>query len=211
MFNVVRSAIVREYGTHRGYVRLLLARAEYRLGLLSGAHLVDWARARRLVFVCQGNIMRSAYAEALAQTRGVASASFGLATTTGVGAHTDAIAYAARKGIDLSRHTTTDISDFELRAGDVVLVMEARQFKAMRRIAIPDGAMLTILGIWGGQDFPHLHDPNTLRLEYLETCFSRIERAVDGVVHQLIAARPSLPSAEATSRMNGPGSSIRNT
>lgn len=213
MLDSLKQAINRGYGTHRGLVRLLLARMELRLGLLREAQQVEWSKARRLVFVCQGNIMRSAYADALAKRRGLPSSSFGLATTTGVGAHPDAIECAARRGIDLRDHVTTDISDFELREGDVVLVMEARQFRRMRAMSLPPGAMLSLLGIWDKGSYPHLHDPNTLSGAYLETCFTRIERAIDSVAQRFPRSpdQTSFSSAAPMSLKKGIGSSTRNT
>ena len=64
------------YGTWRGAVRLALAHAEVATGL-SGAIVPDPAKVRRLVFVCHGNICRSAYADVLARRAGMNVASFG--------------------------------------------------------------------------------------------------------------------------------------
>ena len=53
------------FGTLRGLVRLALSYPQLFLGLGAGRP-VDPATVRRLVFVCQGNICRSAFAEAAA-------------------------------------------------------------------------------------------------------------------------------------------------
>jgi protein-tyrosine phosphatase len=70
------------HGTHRGWIRLLLAQ-----GAFVGGRLAPWTQiripvVRRVVFVCLGNINRSAFADVLAQKLGARTASFGLSTTT---------------------------------------------------------------------------------------------------------------------------------
>jgi protein-tyrosine phosphatase len=61
---------------------LALSYAELATGL-AGQLPPDPARVRRLVFVCHGNICRSAYAHVLARRAGARVASFGLSTATG--------------------------------------------------------------------------------------------------------------------------------
>ncbi len=108
------------HGTYRGWIRLELARLEQGVGLLRSVRQIDWTGTSRLVFVCQGNIMRSAYAEACARRAGMATASFGLATTTGLPADPLAIRTAEELGTDLSSHRTTSVRDFQLQPGDVL-------------------------------------------------------------------------------------------
>ncbi len=62
------------FGTLRGLVRLALSYPQLFLGLGAGRP-VDPATVRRLVFVCQGNICRSAFAEAAARRAGLRAAS----------------------------------------------------------------------------------------------------------------------------------------
>lgn len=88
------------FGTLRGLVRLILSYPQLALGL-SASRPADPAQVRRLVFVCQGNICRSAFADVVARRAGLRSASFGLSTTTGRAAHDPAIAAARALGHDL--------------------------------------------------------------------------------------------------------------
>src|SRR5688500_11705046 len=76
--------INRRFGTYRGLIRLGLAHAEHTSGRLRPFIRHDLGHVNRLVFVCQGNICRSSFADHLARSLGIPSVSFGLATTTGM-------------------------------------------------------------------------------------------------------------------------------
>src|SRR4051812_36705278 len=66
------------YGRRAGWVRHHLARTLDRFGAFFPLRRIPWTEVERLVFVCQGNICRSAYADALARRAGLRSVSFGL-------------------------------------------------------------------------------------------------------------------------------------
>ncbi len=169
--------VTRMFGTPRGAVRLALSYGEVALGL---APLIAPKRdaVRRLVFVCHGNICRSAYAEALARRAGFAAASFGLSTTSGVPAHPPLAAMARDRGISLDRHSATAASDFEAREGDYLLAMEVRHLRRLagneRLAKVPRG----LLGSHAHLPLPHLHDPYELGTGYMAVCLTRIEDAV---------------------------------
>jgi protein-tyrosine phosphatase len=171
------NALARRFGTRRGLVRLLLAHGQTALG---AAKIVmpPPESVRRLVFVCQGNICRSAFAEAAARRRGMAVCSFGLSTTAGVGAHPPAIEAADRLGIDLRPHRATRCEDYVPREGDLLLAMEVRQLH--RLAADPRLAALprSLLGLWATPRRPHLHDPYSLDDAYMRTCLEAIATAV---------------------------------
>ena len=86
--------IDRTFGTFRGAVRLALSYPEVMFGL---AEIVKPRpdEVRRLVFVCHGNICRSAFADVLAKQTGLNSASFGLSTSSGKGAYPGTLRAAA--------------------------------------------------------------------------------------------------------------------
>jgi protein-tyrosine phosphatase len=171
------SALARRFGTSRGLVRLLLAHGQTALG---AAKIVTPTPETvcRLVFVCQGNICRSAFAEAVARRRGIACCSFGLSATAGIGAHPPAIEAADLLGIDLRPHRATVWQDYMPREGDLLLAMEVRQLD--RLAADPRLAALprSLLGLWATPRRPHLHDPYSLSDAYMRTCFELIDSAV---------------------------------
>lgn len=166
------------FGTYRGLIRLWLAQLEGCTGRLVRFRDPDWSRVQRLVFVCNGNICRSAYGMLLAEELGLPSASFGLYTDTGARPPEPALATAAAHGRDLSAHRATEVDDFEVRDSDLLLVMEIRQARRLAERYAGRPIQIALLGDWVEPRRPHLHDPFTLSPGYFETCFRHIESAV---------------------------------
>lgn len=171
------SLVTGSFGTHRGLVRTLLAEAEYLAGRVNQFLQPDLATTQRLVFVCLGNINRSAFAQGIAAASGLHTASIGLSTSSGNPAFHMAIDTARHFGIDLQGHRTTDISDYEYRPGDLLLAMEIRHAHRLANEGIPQRA-ISLLGHWATPHRIHIHDPYTLSSAYFRTCFSLIHSAV---------------------------------
>ncbi len=178
------------FGTFRGLVRLALSYPQLMLGR-SASRAPDPAQVRRLVFVCQGNICRSAFADVGARRAGLNAASFGLSTTTGRAAHDTAIVAARALGHDLSDHKAIDLKDYAPQEGDLLLAMEVRQLH--RLAADPRLAELprVLLGRWTRPMLPHLHDPYGLDDRYMATCLARIDKAIGRLVSAFPGARLS--------------------
>ena len=169
----------RRYGTWRGLVRLGLAHFDHATGRTRALTRVDWDRVDRFVFVCRGNICRSAYAERRARAFGLPAASFGISATTGIGADPDAADAAAARMLDLSPHCATDAADFALYGGDLIVAMELRHIALLHRLPIdPQRQQVTLLGLWSDPKRPHIHDPFGLDRSYFDSCFSVIDSAV---------------------------------
>ncbi len=169
--------IARRFGTFRGLVRLALAHGE----LLVGRGAVEVGPSediRRLVFLCHGNICRSAFADVAARDAGMAVASFGLSTDSGKPAHGPAIEAAALLGHDLTAHRATMMSDYEPRDGDLLLAMETRQLRRLAADPRLRDLPRSLLGLYTRPRVPHLHDPYSLSTAYMETCLARIETAM---------------------------------
>lgn len=184
----LRRLIDSNYGTTRGLIRTLLGQLEFVLGRLDGHTHPAAARVDRLVFVCLGNINRSAFAEQVARTLGANTCSIGLSTTTGGPAFHKAIETAPQFGLDLSKHRATDISDFSFRPTDLLLAMEIRHARQLMAAGIP-AQSIALLGHWAAPHRIHLHDPHTLSDAYFRTCFTLIHSAVHGLVAQMRAAQ----------------------
>ena len=75
MFNQIRH----KHGRLKGFLRHIGYQVVYLIGGMRHFTRIDWSQVRRLVFVCKGNICRSAYAAARSQTLGYPATSFGLA------------------------------------------------------------------------------------------------------------------------------------
>lgn len=163
------------YGRRKGFVRHHVARVLDALGANRAQRDIEWSRVRRLIFVCQGNICRSAYAEASARRLGLRAASFGLDAGEGAPANPTAIDRAARRGIDLTPHRARRASASLVGDGDLLVAMESGQVASLARLT---PAKATLLGLWATPPRPHLEDPYGLSPLYFETCFDVIDSAM---------------------------------
>ena len=172
------------HGTHRGWVRHVLAQTQFVLGQLGPWTQVRVPVVKRLVFVCLGNINRSAFADAAARRLGAHTASFGLSTATGIPAYEMAIRTAVLFDLSLTTHKATDETDFDFQEGDLLAVMEVRQVHQLLAKGYPEHAIV-LLGAWAAPRRMHLHDPHTLSERYFVTCFSLLDSAVRCLVQEL--------------------------
>lgn len=174
-------------------MRSALAQTEFAMGRLEAHTQPASARVDRLVFVCLGNINRSAFAEQVARGLGVNTCSIGLSTTTGAPAFEKAIETAPHFNLDLTQHRATDMTDFTFRPNDLLLAMEIRHARKLVATGIPKESV-ALLGNWASPHRIHLHDPHTLSDAYFRTCFTLIHSAVHGLVRELRAIQsPALP------------------
>jgi protein-tyrosine phosphatase len=173
-----------QFGTTRGLIRLALSYVQ-----AMTIAKADLSQVQRLVFVCHGNICRSAYADVLTRDLGFPAASFGLSTTSGLPAHPPVAGAALERGVDLAQHLTTTVDDYVPRSGDLLLAMEARQISRLRRDPRFTGLQVDLLGRYAGT--PHLHDPYRLNEDYVRICLARIDRAVRTILSGVRAARSS--------------------
>lgn len=178
------AAMQRDFANHRGLVRTVLADCMWRFGPYRQYGRVDWSAVERLVFICQGNICRSPFAHQLAaaQSPGLPVVSFGLATTTGVPANELATDVARDFGVDLAVHRATDMNDFSLCDGDLLIVMEDRHISWLEPYTVGFNVQVVLLGLWCRPRFALLYDPYEQSREYFSACFDRIRRAVGNLL-----------------------------
>lgn len=185
------------FGTLRGLVRLALSYGQVATGR-AATLAPDPARVRRLVFLCQGNICRSAFADVAARAAGLNVTSVGLSTTPGRPAHPPAIRAALALGHDLSAHVATDIGDYVPRDGDLLLAMEVRQLFALAADPRLAATPRLLLGRFTRPMLPHLHDPYSLDDRYMRRCLMRIATAIGPLTDAFPGAR-SFPQSSARS------------
>jgi protein-tyrosine phosphatase len=178
------------FGTFRGLVRLGLSYGQVALGQASVA-AGDEREVKRLVFVCHGNICRSAFADVVARRAGLNVASLGLSTSADQPAHGPAIEAAARRGFDMTAHRTTRAEDFVPQSGDLLLGMEVRHMVKLKNLPGYEQTPRTLLGMWARPLMPHLHDPYKLDPMYMDVCLARIEQAVGALANSFPGARLS--------------------
>jgi protein-tyrosine phosphatase len=186
--------INRRYGTYRGLIRLWLTHLLLTFGGRTTLTGIEPRTVRRVVFVCQGNICRSPFAEVAARQVGLRASSVGLATGSNVPAFPLAVETARGFGIDLGAHRTRDIVDFRFEPGDLVLAMELRHLRPIRRALAGKPVQVSLLGLWKPQACPHIHDPHRLNAEYFRVCFEVIRASVEGLALYLRGA----PACDAT-------------
>lgn len=161
---------------------------KYRFLFLSGKYRqfqkIDWPSINRLVFVCKGNICRSAYAQAVAQSKGIESISCGIDTVNGEAANLQAIRAAAKRGANLKEHKTTTVQSLTFKQGDLLLAMEAWQLDYLLDY-LPDDSVCSLLGLWRRPVLPHIQDPYGSSMQYFDACFQTIEESVSGIAKRI--------------------------
>lgn len=176
------STVHNRFGGKSGLVRYGSYQAQHWLGQFRELKRIDWDRITRLVFVCKGNICRSAFAEGVARRAGLNTVSYGVDTRGGDPAEPRAVAMAREHGIDLERHITQRTDDYTARPGDLIVAMEPDHLRLLNAASAPNnGAQQTLLGLWQAMPSPYIHDPYAASDEYFRRCFAGIIEAVEGV------------------------------
>jgi protein-tyrosine phosphatase len=178
------------FGTARGLVRLGLSYGEVALGR-AAITPPEAADVRRLVFVCHGNICRSAFADVAARAIGLRAASFGLSTDVGRPAYPLTVTVARDMGFDLREHRASPVENFVPESGDLLLAMETRQLRWLASDAVLRATPRTLLGLYASPAVPHLHDPYDLDRAYMPTCLRRIQSAVANLAKAFPGAKLS--------------------
>jgi protein-tyrosine phosphatase len=164
-------------------------------------HVVSSSRPARLVAVCHGNILRSAYAEALLKQPAVAArvpwlrvSSAGLHAVPGRPADPRGVSVAREGALDMSAHRATQLSAPLVTDADLVLVMDYVN-AAEVATRFPEAAGKVVLLGRFDPDFtgdPAIPDPFTGDLEAVRTSYSRVAAAIGGLVARL--SRDDSPS-----------------
>lgn len=146
---------------------------------------------QHVVFVCKGNICRSAFAEYyLAAQPGVPTRveSCGLDAATG-GPSPDAAVVAARQfGVDLSGHRSRGLDDCDLQSADLILPMEYSQYALLLALLPEKRERIFLLrpfapGATGW--LCNIDDPYGLGQKQFTACFRMISRSLDRLMERL--------------------------
>lgn len=161
----------RHYGGKKAFIYHVLQKIRY---LTLGYSYIDKiphtiSNDQRVVFVCKGNICRSALAHQYLISLGKTdTVSFGLDTHTGKPANERMLKASMKRNISLTSHKTTAIDGYNYRQGDILLCMEPYQCKEAKQF-FPD-ATVSLLGLCLSSKRIYLHDPYAACQEYVETC-----------------------------------------
>ena len=166
----INRRLVERYGSRRGFLRTYWHRLLYLLGRYRKYRRIDWSAIDRVVFVCKGNICRSAFAEAVARKLDIDAISCGISTIVAAPANGDAIRAAREIGFDLEDHKTTPIMYLILRRTDLLVVMEPWHADFLDRYLYREH-YITLLGLWPRPVSPYLADPYESSPFYFRKCF----------------------------------------
>lgn len=150
------------------------------------------AAAKRVLFVCAGNLCRSFMAERivrrLSEQRGLhhlEASSAGLLDLGGAGADPQAVAILREKGFDGARHRSRSLTEEMVAGADLVLVMEESQAAEVLR-RHPAGAgktrLLKSFSMQGDGTDPDIRDPHGLTPYHYRTCFAEIYFSLEGLL-----------------------------
>lgn len=174
----------KHFGSKKGLLKHIYFKIRYWLGDRFNTTKVSGAQIDRIVYVCKGNICRSAFAEGVSKDKvSVPVASLGLDTQSGHPIDKRICYMASMRNVDLSKHRTTSIVDFEPQLGDLYICMEPEQCFILRS-HYPQ-ARITLLGFYGDSIRPYLHDPYCAPDDYVEFCLDYLKQAVDGLITRL--------------------------
>jgi protein-tyrosine-phosphatase len=153
------------------------------------------ASAKKVLIVCHGNIIRSAFAarlvaQGLGEGSRVSISSAGLAAIPGRPPHPTAVMTARALDVDLGQHTAARLEREHVAAADVILVMDLAQL-AVVRARFPEARGKTFLLTSLAPSTPlEVRDPINGDESWFQACFDHITRAVGPIVHTL-SSRPS--------------------
>jgi protein-tyrosine-phosphatase len=147
-----------------------------------------------VLFVCKGNICRSAFAgrylRKVARERdlaGIRSSSAGLVVPLSIPSPAPAVRVAAALGIDIADHRSKPVTAEMIEGSDVVFVMEHRQAVSLRKAFPEHASKIFLLSMfdtgrppaWDRVSRYNIRDPyGGTENEFLE-CFRGIERSIE--------------------------------
>ena len=145
------------------------------------------AGAQSVLFICYGNINRSALADLLtrayAEDVGVAVVSAGFHSVEGRSADPVMVEVAAGHGHDLGVSRSTTLTPELLRECDVIFAMEKSHIDKLREMDPAAPAKTWLLGAHPGrgQSGPEIGDPYGRSRETYERCYRQVASAVDQI------------------------------
>lgn len=176
--------IARTFGSKKGMLRLAYY---HTINLFTGRftryqHVPS--KVERIVFVCKGNICRSALAEKYFRSISTLPVtSIGLDTTSGKPANARVLEEAKALNIDLSSHRTTAIKDFTPHENDFFICMEPKHVHDLNTYV--SNANVSLLGMFGQNKRIYLHDPYMAKIDYVRLCNQYIVNSVTTLNNKL--------------------------
>lgn len=180
MLSALTQLINDNFSSKRCLIVALKYKLLYLLGFYKVYQHIDFNTVSRLVFVCSGNICRSPFGEYMAKSKGLYAVSYGLHCRGGDKADPRAIHEASIRGVDMQNHVTRNISEYKLKKGDLVLVMEPQNLLDLDASNVKYDRV-TFVPLWSEQPTPYLHDPFASDDVFFNRCESVVEQCVNKI------------------------------
>lgn len=141
-------------------------------------------KPKNIIFVCTGNICRSAYAERKlhSMTNDFNLSSAGLHTNDGKDANPGAIKASSRRNIDLSQHKTSIATDKKLSQADLILIKDSGHYKLIKD---EFKHKTKFLGIYAENKRTSIKDPYGQSQEVFDRCFDQIDSSLENLLKYL--------------------------
>lgn len=159
---------------------------------------VQQSKPKSIIFICKGNICRSAFAEyymrAKASKIDIKIDSFGLDVDQGKFSPPQAVETALKLGIDLSENVSKKLSQADIEKADLIIPMEYSQYK--RTVAMFPEKKESIQLLREYAPFPaslfcNIDDPFGWGKREFITSFTLIQKAIDNLCNDLNESPPA--------------------
>lgn len=139
---------------------------------------------KRVMFVCSGNICRSAYGEyrfrqmCAEQHPDTQVISSGTLRINGRAATQEMIEVGAERGLNLEPHRSNGLSKLLIDSSDVIFVMSEKHRMEILRIAPEAEKKIVLLGHWLNQPKFEIDDPIRQSMDFYRRVTSEIDEAL---------------------------------
>lgn len=143
-------------------------------------------KARKILFVCSGNISRSAFAEQYARQKfakegraGYVFSSTGFHTDAGRSSPPAAQRVAEELGVSLNSHRSQVISREAVLKADLIFYMDEKHLTELKQRFPEASSKIIPLGALASSDNPYIHDPWGEGIEKYRQYFTTIKKNID--------------------------------
>ena len=154
--------------------------------------LIASANYGQVVFICRGNICRSAFAEyylkSILQAPNVIIESCGLDVDQGNTSPEHAIQAAKDYNLSLVNHTSKGLSKCDLLNSDLIVLMDFKQLLRFKRLyphLAERAALLKDFSPWPVRLFCNIYDPFGWDEKEFKSCFRKMKRPLDRLAKRL--------------------------
>jgi len=155
---------------------------------------------KSFLFVCRGNICRSPFAEHVARKVATAQGIFfsaGLEVSQPSSPPQEAVQAAESFGIRLKGHRSRRISREMIESFDMIIAMETRQFRALKKSFPKCQNKVFLLPLFDNKGCAredgffryNIQDPYGQSLNDFYTCFQRIKSCIEGLFEEMEVVR----------------------